>query len=117
MKCDKCGQELKEKETMEIEGMIITKPEICKTYQEAKDNCPKGFRLPTRWELFKLLEKMENRKRLSDRRYTFFWSSLVEDDYIKGLFLNRGLDVDSDVERLADSSEGGRVIYVKESEK
>ena len=112
MKCSKCGHEIVELETLEVEGFTITKPIICKTYEEAKQ-CPKGFRLPTRWELFKIFEKMENRKKLTDKTFMFFWGSLIESDCVKGLYLSRVLDVYSDVDNLAGSSDDGRVVWIK----
>ena len=100
-------------ETYLIEGFEVTKPKICKTFDEAK-NCPKGFRLPTRWELFKIFEKMKNKKKLSDGDYMFFWSSLIEDNYSKGLFLYWDLDLDSDDGSLANSYDSGRVVWVRD---
>jgi len=102
-----------ELETFEIEGFIVTKPKICKTFEETK-NCPEGFRLPKQWELFKIFEKMENRKKLSDGDFMFFWSSLFEYNYSKGLFLDRDLSISSSNVNLAYSYGDGRVVFVKE---
>lgn len=103
-------------EILIIEGFEITKPKICKNYEEA-EKCPKGFRLPHRWELFKILESMENRKKLSDGGCMFFWSDLVENGYVRGLYLYGGLNLDSDGRYLSCSIDVGRVVFVKEMEK
>lgn len=115
--CKTCGHELQESELLEIEGLTITKPLVATTYEEAKKLCVTEFRLPTRWELFKIFEKMENRKKLSDGGYMFFWSSLVENNCVRGLYLYRNLDVDSDDDDLAYSNDDGRCIFIKESPK
>ena len=117
MKCKTCGHELKESKTFEIEGFIVTKPVKCTRFNDIQGITPRGFRLPTRWELFKIFEKMENRKKLSDGEFMFFWSSLIENDYSKGLFLYRSLGLYSDSENLADSLGIGRVVFIKEGEK
>lgn len=122
MKCKTCGHETKAELIFEMEGMTITTPQVAKTYQDAKNLCPKGYRLPTRWELCRIFEKMENRKKLSDGSYIFFWSSLIEDKYVRGLCLDRDLDVFSYYDGLTNSDDGGldgsndngRVVFVKE---
>ena len=103
--------------TYKIEGYEITKPIKCKTYQDAEKNCPKGFRLPKRWELFKIFENMKNRKKLSNGEYMFFWSSIIENNYCKGLYLYRYLIVFSYNDILVNSFSYGQVIYVKENKK
>jgi len=116
MICPYGNKNTEELVTLKIEGLTITKPKLCTTYKEAKGNIPKGFRLPEQWELFKIFSKMKNRKKLSDKTYMFFWSSLIEDNYVKGLCLSRNLDMSSGDENLADSSSYGRVIWIKVTE-
>lgn len=103
--------------TIQIEELEITKPVVCKTYKEAKNNCPKGFRLPKRWELFKIFEDKKNRKRLSDGKYMFFWSSLIEDGYIRSLYINGYCYLNSSGCGTGRSDDDGRVIYIKEDKK
>lgn len=114
--CPHCHKNTEKLKTVEIEGFTITKPKVCETYKEAK-KCPKGFRLPKRWELFKIFEKMENRKKLTDGGYMFLWSDSVEDDYVKGLCLYRYLIVGSYIDILASSNDSGRVVWIKEEKK
>ncbi len=101
------------KQTFLIEGYEVTKPVKAETYDKAKLLCPKGFRLPKRWELFKILEDMENRNKLTDKYWMFFWTSTIEDNYVKGLYLYRDLDFSSRNEGLSYSSEDGRVAFVR----
>jgi len=116
MICPHCHKNTEELETIEIKGFTITKPKVCKTYEEAK-KCPKGFRLPKRYELFKIFEKMENRKKLTDGDYMFFWSDLIEGNCVKGLCFDGDFGVCSGDVSLADSGDCGRVVWIKEEEK
>ena len=115
MKCKHCGQVIPELEILIIEGYEVTKPIIAETYKEARELCPKGFRLPEQWELFLITRNIKNRKLLSDGEFMFFWSSTVEDEYVRGLSLNRNLDVVAGGGDLADSDDGSRVVFVKEN--
>lgn len=100
------------KETFIIGNFEVTKPKVCKTYEEAK-KCPKGFRLPTRLELWTIFDKIEDRKKLSDGGFMLFWSSTIENDYVSGLCLDGGLGLISGDGDLANSYGDGRVIYVR----
>lgn len=114
MKCKNCGDEIKDNVTYHLEGYEVTHPEIATTYDYAKKLCSEGFRLPKRWELFKIMEDKENRKKLSDSGYMFFWSSTIEGNFVKGLILYNDLDLYSDNGNLADSNGFGRVVFIKE---
>lgn len=99
-----------------IQGMKVTVPQKAETYKKANSLCPKGYRLPARWELFKILERIEDRKKITDGTFMFFWSSLIEGDYVKGLCLSRSLDVGSYDDLLADSYVVGRVVFIEDRE-
>ena len=96
--------------------MKLPKVYKAKTFEEAKELCPKGYRLPEIWELVKLA--CENNKKIFEtekEKWIFFWSNTKYKDY-GALRLYRYADgywvaVWGD---LDDSSGDGWVVYVKE---
>lgn len=115
MKCDKCGQDMPAKETWMIAGYEVTSPVKAEDLVSAQVLCPEeGFRLPKQWELFKIMDKIEDRKKLSNGRWMFFWSATKFEKYTKGVYLDGSLDVSSNYVDFAESNSVGHVLFVRE---
>lgn len=98
--------------------MKITKPKICKSYEEAIDGCPKGYYLPKLWELIKLQEEKGDFDNIEKGKWISFWTSTL----YKNIGARRlGRDVDGGWDAswvsLANSDDNGRVVYFKKARK
>lgn len=97
--------------------MKLSKIYKAETFEEAKKKCPKGYYLPPRWELIKLLDEGKGKKLLNaEKGYRFFWSSTIINDYVACavLYVDRGWG--SRDELLVRSDDYGRVVYIKEED-
>lgn len=96
--------------------MKLSKVFKAKTYEEAQKLCPKGYRMPEIWELVKLA--CENHPIIVDTEkgdWIFFWSSTKYKDFgVRGLDRYRGGGWSAGWNVLADSGDGGRVVFVRE---
>lgn len=86
------------------------------SFQEAKDKCLKGYRLPEIWELVKLAcEKNEAIFETEKGNFIFFWSNtLVGDNRARKLGRYRYGVWYANWGGLSDSDVGGRVVYFKD---
>jgi hypothetical protein len=126
MKCKTCGHEIAKTEELElfeskVLGLTLTKiQDWNKPYNEIV--IPEGFRKIKIWELWQLLESEEMDKFLGDYKgkYNWFWCEQTnyakKNGYSSGLCLDWNLDLYSVDGGLADSGDGGRVVFVKVKE-
>jgi hypothetical protein len=101
--------------TIKIDDMEITEPIKCKTYQEAVDNCPKGYRMLEIWELVKFACENNNVIFETEKGFwIFFWSSTKVKDGVLRLCRDCYGGWDALWDYLGDSGDDGRVVYFKE---
>lgn len=124
MKCEKCGQEVKETQELKFTKYPEFGIEVSqiidwdKPYNEIQ--IPNGCRLPEVWELWRLLESEYSDKFLGKYRgeYSWFWCKQTkyakENNRSSGLYLHWGSYLGSACEDLADSDSDGRCVFVRD---
>ena len=83
------------------------------TWQEAMDNCPEGYHLPTAWEFETLIDDKEEVIGLKFESLVAYWSSReYGDDFVLTMYIDSYGDVC--LEWDFDKNDTYRVRYIKD---
>jgi hypothetical protein len=97
--------------------MKLSKIYKAETYEKAEKLCPKGYRLPYLWELFKLLQEGKGKKILDYEKgeWRAFWTKKDElkPFCLRVLVRNGYSGLGAGGRDLVGSYAGGRVVFVK----
>ena len=94
--------------------MKLSKIYKARTYKRAKSLCPKGYYLPERWELMKLLDEGKGKKLMNaEEGWRFFWSNTVIRNLVACANLYSDGSWNSVYEGLVRSDDVGRVVFFK----
>lgn len=111
------GYEIKKEELIEVNGLKIKFEEWTDSYEDLLKNIPKGFRLMTCSELFKIVELDLINKITKEKSIYIYLKQLPIDKKNKwgrGLCLSGDSYLYSSGDYLGSSNDDGRVVFVKE---